>query len=197
MGRAQEQYDKAIKKHIAFCAKKGEDPLQGAHIEWSLALGKLYDESYGRAEEKMEAIRVANEPPKITDALKLTNAKMEWTVAESLLKVDVDGLITALDTEQIGVESHKSLEESREKLEKDLESLKALNKRILELAAIMNVPEEEVTILRNDFVNLMKSTAPKIRQIKNSLIIKKPDVVEQTNRNPGVDPHSVSRRSIA
>ena len=41
MGRAQEQYDKAIKKHIAFCAKKGEDPLQGAHREWSFALGTL------------------------------------------------------------------------------------------------------------------------------------------------------------
>ena len=65
MGRAQEQYDKAVKKHIAFCAKKGEDPLQGAHIEWSLALGNLYDESYGRAEEKMEAIRVAMSLPRL------------------------------------------------------------------------------------------------------------------------------------
>ena len=104
---AREEYDEAIRKHIAFCAKKGEDSEVGAHEEWTLSLGDLFNESCVRAEEKLETIRVANEPPEITDALKLTNAKMEWRMAECRLKADIDGLIAALETEQIGVESHK------------------------------------------------------------------------------------------
>ena len=84
MGRAQEQYDIAIEKHAAFCAEQGEDPFMGAHGYWQLVLGDLYSQSLGRAEEKLKAIHLASEPPGNTDAVKLTNAKLKWSVARCL-----------------------------------------------------------------------------------------------------------------
>ena len=123
MGRAQEQYERAIEKHVAFCAEQGENPFAGAHGYWQIVLGDLYSRSLGRAEKKLKAIRVANEPHENSDASKLADAKLEWSIAECRLKVDIDGLIMALESEQIGVESHKSLEKARDQLEKDMGSV--------------------------------------------------------------------------
>ena len=199
MGRAQKQYEEAIKKHIAFCAKKGEDPSMGAHMEWSFALGDLYSKSYDRAEEKLEVFRAASEPAEISDTLKLASAKTEWAVAECQIKSDVDGLITALEPQKIGLESHKSLEEARDRLVKDLDAIKTQGTKIVELAVRTNVPEEEVTALINGYENLRKSIAPKIAQINSNLIIKKPDLVgvEQTGQSSGVILVPVSRSSLA
>ena len=130
MERAQEQYAIAVEKHKAFCAEQGEDPFMGAHREWQFELEDLYSRSMGRAEDKLEAIKLASEPPGITDAAKLTNAKLEGSTARCRLKADVDGLIKALESERIGMESHKSLDQ----LVKDMGSLKALSSKILELA---------------------------------------------------------------
>ena len=56
-----------------------------------LVLGDPYSRSLGRAEKKVEAIRVANEPHESSDASKLADAKLEWSIAECRLKVDIDG----------------------------------------------------------------------------------------------------------
>ena len=150
MERAQEQYAIAVEKHVAFCAEQDEDPFMGAHGEWQFELEDLYSRIMGRAEDKLEAIKLAS------DAAKLTNAKLEWSTARCRLDADVDGLIKALESEQIGMESHKSLEKAKDQLEKDVGSLMALGRKILHLAKETNVAEEELEVLSINCVDLMR-----------------------------------------
>ena len=182
---AQQLYDEALRQHIIFCNKKGEDPFAGAHLEWQNALEDNFGRSCIEAEEKLEALRVANEPPDIPNSVKLASAKTEWAVAECQIKLDIEGLIKALEPAQIGAESHKSLEAGRDSLVKDLDALKTLGAKIVQLAVQSRVPDEEVTELMNSYEELRKSIAPKIAQINSTLIMKKPDAVAvaQTEQN--------------
>ena len=71
MGRAETQWDEALDKHVAFCTKLGEDPYEGAHMEWLSAITKLFYDSYYEVEMKLEAIRVANESPGDSDIMEM------------------------------------------------------------------------------------------------------------------------------
>ena len=50
---AQQLYDEALRQHIIFCNKKGEDPFAGAHLEWQNALEDNFGRSCIEAEEKL------------------------------------------------------------------------------------------------------------------------------------------------
>ena len=84
MGRAEMQWNEALDKHVAFCTKLGEDPYEGAHMEWLSAIMKLFYDSYYEVEMKLEAIRVANEYPGDSDNMEMGDANPMQVLVEKL-----------------------------------------------------------------------------------------------------------------
>ena len=51
MGIAEQLFAEAIRLHIQYCSKKGEDQNTGAHLEWENSVGDSFNTSYTEVED--------------------------------------------------------------------------------------------------------------------------------------------------
>ena len=109
MVTAEQQYTETIRLHIQYCSKKGEDQNAGAHLEWENTVGDSFNKSYTEAEDKLEVLRVAKQPPELTAKVKMNRTKAEIAVIEVEINSDIAALTEAVQAATLGKEAHDGL----------------------------------------------------------------------------------------
>ena len=174
MGTAEQLHTEAIRLHIQYCSKKGEDQNAGAHLEWENTVGDSFNKSNTEAEDKLEALRVAQQPPQLTAKVKMNRTKSEIAVMEVEINLDMAALTDAVQAATLGREAHDGLE-SR------LAELRAKSEELVDMAVVSGETEEDITVLVENQKRFRTALAPKLTSLTTNLISKKP---AQTNQAP-------------
>ena len=145
LAKADTLHTEAIRLHLQFCAKKGEDHKASAHGEWLEGLDDSYNEAVTAAEEKVEAIQATNLPPVQTPKIKFNQVKNDLSVLEVQINLRIENLERALRAAEISDILHQELVSEKQILEKDLhEGYQQLGKTVLEMAQQAGEAEDAI-----------------------------------------------------
>ena len=134
METAEQQYLEVLRLHALYCAKKGEDQTGGAHIEWENGVGDDFNEAYTAAEEKLEALEEAKQPPEQTLKAKLARAKMELGVMEVEINLDVASFTESLKAATLSSKELEGLLAEKVKVEARMEEYCVNADQLVDLA---------------------------------------------------------------
>ena len=187
MGTAEQLYAEAIRLHIQYCAKKGEDQNVGAHLEWENTVGDSFNKSYTEAEDKLEVLRVAQQPPQLIAKVKLNRTKAEIAIMEVEINLDIAALTDAVQAATLGREAHDGLVGEKAKVESRLTEHRVKSDELLDMAVVSGEAEEEITALVENQKKFRTALAPKLTSITTNLINKKPAQASQAPARGGGD----------
>ena len=185
MVTAEQQYTETIRLHIQYCSKKGEDQNAGAHLEWENTVGDSFNKSYTEAEDKLEVLRVAQQPPELTAKVKMNRTKAEIAVSEVEINSDIAALTEAVQAATLGKEAHDGLVVERAKVDSRLTEHRVKSDQLLDLAMVSGEAEPEITALVENQKKFRTDLVPKLTSITTNLISKKPAETSQAPPRSG------------
>ena len=185
MVTAEQQYTETIRLHIQYCSKKGEDQNAGAHLEWENTVGDSFNKSYTEAEDKLEVLRAAQQPPELTAKVKMNRTKAEIAVIEVEINSDIAALTEAVQAATLGKEAHDGLVVEKAKVDSRLTEHRVKSDQLLDLAMVSGEAEPEITALVENQKKFRTDLAPKLTSITTNLISKKPAETSQAPPRSG------------